>query len=503
MHLRELLGVLQGARTVGPVDVEIGKIACDSRRVCPGDLFVAIRGGEEQDRHQFIPQALDRGAGAIVAEEEVDSGAATRIVVENCRQALARLAACFYRFPDRKLLMVGITGTNGKTTTAFLTRQVLESHGVRCGYLGTLGGLIDSDWEKTDNTTPEADDLHRMLRGMVEAGKSAAVLEVSSHGLALDRVEGIQFNAGVFTNLTRDHLDFHKTEEAYFNAKARLFEGLDEERGSRAIVNIDDEAAPRLLARMAVPAVTFGRGEDAHVRLQTVERTEGGMRVHLHTPAGEVEVETHLRGGFNCYNIMAAFSVGLALGIERQVISRGIAEVESVPGRCERIIAGQGFEVIVDYAHTPDALERLLRMARETGPRRLACVFGCGGDRDPGKRPLMGSIASDWADQVYLTSDNPRSESPEKIISDIAQGIGKGCQTWIIADRREAIEEALGEAAPGDLVVIAGKGHESVQEVGDSVIEFDDRQVAQSVLLSMGFDGRKSGELDAQWKRSL
>lgn len=503
MHLRELLGVLQGARTVGPVDVEIGKIACDSRRVCQGDLFVAIRGGEEQDRHQFIPQALDRGAVAIVAEEEVDSGTATRIIVENCRQALARLAACFYKFPDRELLMVGITGTNGKTTTAFLTRQILESHGVRCGSLGTLGGLIDSDWEKTDNTTPEADDLHRMLRGMVEAGKSAAVLEVSSHGLALDRVEGIQFNAGVFTNLTRDHLDFHQTEEEYFNAKARLFEGLDEERGSRAIVNIDDDAAPRLLARMAVPAVTFGRGEDAHVRLQTVERTEGGMRVNLHTPAGEVEVETHLKGGFNCYNIMAAFSVGLALGIERQAICRGIAEVESVPGRCERIMAGQGFEVIVDYAHTPDALERLLRMARETRPRRLSCVFGCGGDRDPGKRPLMGSIASDWADEVYLTSDNPRSESPEKIISDIAQGIGKECQARIIADRREAIEEALGEAVPGDLVVIAGKGHESVQEVGDSVIEFDDRQVAQSVLLSLGFDGMKSGERDAQWKRSL
>ena len=464
---------------------------------------MAIRGGEEKDRHQFIPQALDRGARAIVSEEDVDSGIATRIVVENCRQALARMAARFYNFPDRELLMVGITGTNGKTTTAFITRQILESGGVRSGYLGTLGGLIDSDWEETGNTTPEADDLHRMLRGMVEAGKSAAVLEVSSHGLALDRVDGIQFKTGVFTNLSRDHLDFHQTEEKYFSAKARLFEGLDEERDSRAIVNIDDDAAPRLLARIAVPAVTFGRREDAHVRLGRVERTEMGMRIRLHTPAGEVEVETHLKGGFNCYNIMAAFSVGLALEIETREICRGIAEVESVPGRCERVMAGQGFEVIVDYAHTPDALERLLRMARETSPRRLSCVFGCGGDRDPGKRPLMGSIASVWADRVYLTSDNPRSESPEKIISDIAQGVGKGCQTRIIADRREAIEEALGDAAPGDLVVIAGKGHESVQQVGDSVIEFDDRKVAQDVLRSLGFDGRKAGELEARWKRSL
>ena len=487
---------------MGSVDIEITKIACDSRQIGPGDLFVAIRGGEEQDRHRFIPQALDRGAEVIVTEEEVESESATQIVVEDCRQALARLAACFYKYPDRELLMVGITGTNGKTTTAFLARQILEAREVGCGYVGTLGSLVDADWDETDNTTPEATDLHRMLRGMVESGRSAAVLEVSSHGLALDRVAGIRFKAGVFTNLTRDHLDFHHTEENYFNAKAKLFEGLDDGWGSKAIVNVDDTAAPKLLDRVTVPAFTFGRRKDAHVRLGEVEQTEKGMRLHLQTPLGGVGVETHLKGGFNCYNIMAAFSVGLALEIEPEVICRGIGAVKSVPGRCERIMAGQLFEVIVDYAHTPDALKRLLRMARDSAPRRLACVFGCGGDRDPGKRPLMGSIASAWADQVYLTSDNPRSESPEKIISEIVEGIGKECETRIFPDRREAIREALSAAAPGDLVIIAGKGHEAVQKMGDEVIEFDDRQVAHAVLRSLGHDGR-DGEHGAQWKKLL
>jgi UDP-N-acetylmuramoyl-L-alanyl-D-glutamate--2,6-diaminopimelate ligase len=475
---------------MGSVDVEIDKIECDSRQILPGDLFVAICGGEEQDRHQFISHALERGARAIVAEREVDSGSATRIVVENCRQGLARLAACFYNYPDRELLMVGITGTNGKTTTALLARQILEAAEVRCGYVGTLGSLVDVDWEETDNTTPEAKDLHQMLRKMVESGKSAAVLEVSSHGLALDRVAGLRFKAGVFTNLTRDHLDFHQSEENYFNAKARLFEGLDDEGGSKAIVNVDDASAPKLLERVTVPTLTYGRQKDAHVRLGAVEQTEKGTRLHLRTPLGAVEVESHLKGGFNCYNILAAFSVGLALEMEPEAICQGIAAVRRVPGRCERILAGQGFEVIVDYAHTPDALDRLLRMARESGPRRLACVFGCGGDRDPGKRSLMGSIASAWADQVYLTSDNPRSESPEKIISEIVKGVSKECETQIFTDRREAIQVALSAAAPGDYVVIAGKGHESVQKVGDAVIEFDDRRVAHSVLRSLGHHGR-------------
>ena len=489
MHLRQLLEVLPGGRIMGPVNVEIEKIECESRRIGPGDLFVAIRGGEEQDRHQFIPQALEQGARVIVAEREVDSGSATQIVVENCRQALARLAACFYNYPDRELLTVGITGTNGKTTTAFLARQILESAGVRCGYVGTLGSLIDVDWEETENTTPESNDLHRMLRRMVESGKSAAVLEVSSHGLALDRVAGLRFKAGVFTNLTRDHLDFHQSEENYFNAKARLFEGLDDVEGSKAIVNVDAAVAPKLLERVTVPTFTFGRRKDACVRLGEVEPTEKGMRLHLRTPLGAVEVESNLKGGFNCYNILAAFSVGLALEMEPEVICQGIAAVRSVPGRCERISAGQGFEVIVDYAHTPDALDRLLRMARESRPRRLTCVFGCGGDRDPGKRSLMGSIASALADQVYLTSDNPRSESPEKIISEIVKGVSEECETQIITDRREAIQEALSAAAPGDYVVIAGKGHESVQKVGNAVIDFDDRRVAHAVLRSLGHGG--------------
>jgi len=493
MQLRHLLEDLPVTHVSGPVDVRIGKIECDSRRVAQGDLFIAIRGGQEQDRHRFVPDALARGAGAVVVEESVDCRGATRILVENCRQALAKLAARYYNYPSRELLTVGITGTNGKTTTSFLVRQVLEAAGQPCGYLGTLGCLVENELEKLDNTTPEAAELQRLLRAMVEAGKTAAVLEVSSHGLALERVAGIQFRVAIFTNLSRDHLDFHQTEENYFSAKARLFAELDGAAGGRAIVNIDDPAAPVLLERVEAPVLTYGRRPGAQVRLAEMVPTAVGMRLRVQAPAGEMKVDTRLTGAFNCYNVMAALAAGLALEIGPEAICRGIAVVDNVPGRFEQVVAGQDFQVIVDYAHTPAGLETVLRTARELTRNRLICVFGCGGDRDRGKRPAMGRIAGELAHRVYLTSDNPRSEPPERIIEEIAAGVNPAHRPRIFPDRRWAIREALAAAGPGDVVVIAGKGHESEQILADRVVPFDDRQVARQILEELA-DSRQSRE---------
>ncbi len=486
--LAELLEVLPEARVQGPGDRPIGKIECDSRRVGEGDLFVAIRGGEEQDRHQFIPDVVERGAGAVVAEEEVNTGKATRILVENSRRALAALSAKYYDYPDKKLQLVGVTGTNGKTTTALLVQRVLGE--ARCGYVGTLGSVVGDVLVGGANTTPEACELMCLLDAMVAGGKRAAVLEVSSHGLALKRVAGMQFNVGVFTNFTRDHLDFHRTEAHYFNAKAALFEGLEADIGAIAVINADDPAAAALAQRSNAPVLTYGM-QEGEIRMARVEHTSAGMELEVETPRGPMALTSQLTGRFNCYNILAAISSGLALDINPAIISGGIEAFQSVPGRFERIVAGQDFEVVVDYAHTPDALERLLQAARELTDARLLCIFGCGGDRDRGKRPQMGRIAAGLADLVYVTSDNPRSESPAAIIQEIVAGMDEPAAARVFVDRRTAIEQALEFAQSGDVVVIAGKGHETYQEIAERVIEFDDRQVARQILAAIaGGEGR-------------
>jgi UDP-N-acetylmuramoyl-L-alanyl-D-glutamate--2,6-diaminopimelate ligase len=427
-----------------------------------------------------VGDALARGAVAVVVEEEVCCGAATRVVVENCRQALARLAARYYNYPARQLLMAGITGTNGKTTTAFLLRQVLAAAGRSCGYVGTLGYMVGEELEKIDNTTPEAPQLQGLLRAMVEAGRRAAVLEVSSHGLALERVAGLPFRVAVFTNLTRDHLDFHGTPQAYFNAKARLFEELGAQ--GRAVINADDPAATELMHRTRAPVLTYGNRPAAQVRLEELRMGSGGMQLRVATPGGRLELNTQLTGNFNCHNVLAALAAGLALELEKEDICRGIAALERVPGRFERVVEGQDFEVIVDYAHTPDALERVLRAARQMSRGRLICAFGCGGDRDRGKRPAMGAIAGELADLVIVTSDNPRSEAAEKIIAEIEAGLPPGAPAQRLADRRQAIGAAIEQAHRGDVVVIAGKGHETGQILADRVVPFDDRQEASQAL---------------------
>ncbi len=483
MELEYLLKELTDARVEGDPAIEIGQIRCDSRCVEKGDFFVAMRGGQEQDRHRFVDHAIARGARAVMVEERINCTGVTQVQVADCRAALARMAARFYAFPGRALLNVGVTGTNGKTTTAFLLRSALEAAGLPCGYLGTLGFGGDGALEKMDNTTPEAVQLHGLLRRLVDAGKQAAVLEVSSHGLALKRVEGIPFEAAVFTNLTHDHLDFHGTWEAYFAAKARLFESLQE--GAIAVINADDAHADELARRTRGRVVTYGCGPEADVRLQSAAASPPGTHLCLDTPVGPIEVHTHLIGRFNCYNAMAVVATGLALDLDAAALGRGLAALAGVPGRCEQIAEGQDFAVIVDYAHTPDALERVLHAARDLGSGRLICVCGCGGARDRDKRPLMGRVAGELADWPILTSDNPRSEDPQRIIDDMAAGVPDRRAIHREVDRAQAIATALATAHSGDVVVIAGKGHEQEQELADRVVAFDDREVARRVLRNL------------------
>lgn len=480
MNLRHLIGAIRPRHVRGALDAEIDSIVSDSRQAGPGSLFVAIRGGQELDRHAFVGDALARGAPAVVVEEEEAALSGDCIQVDDCRQALAALAGRLHGHPARSFRWcVGITGTNGKSTTSLLVRHVLEAAGARCGYLGTLGFAAGEGMASLDNTTPEAGELQALLARARDAGCEAMVMEVSSHGLALRRVDGIDYSVAVFTNLTRDHLDFHGTEEEYLAAKTSLFRRLDP--GAAAVVNADDPHAGHVAASTPARVLTYGEGGE-HVRLVSFQTRRGATELRLGTPGGEWSVETTLTGRFNRSNVMAAAGVGLALGIDPGAVRSGIAALSQVPGRFERLDEGQPFEVIVDYAHTPAGLDTVLRTARELTRGRLLCLFGCGGDRDKGKRPLMGRVAEDLADLVFLTSDNPRSEPPEEIIDQIAAGMRDAGSAVVCADRRSAIEAALQEAGDGDVVVVAGKGDEPYQILAGGPTDFDDRHVVRQVL---------------------
>lgn len=482
MKLTQLLKALSSPTIRDLVDAEVGQICCDSRQVSAGDVFVAVRGGQEEDRHQFIGDAVARGACAVVVEEDMPCGVA-RILVDDSRKALAQLSCRLYDNPAQQLACIGVTGTNGKTTTAFLLRHLLQGAGLPCGYLGTLGFAGRGALCKVDNTTPEANHLQRYLRQMVDEGRRAAALEVSSHGLALHRVDGIDFKVGIFTNLTRDHLDFHGSFAAYFAAKARLFEAL--QPTAFAVVNVDDANGALLCQRTRAEVLTFGRDATAALRLLKVENRVDGMAMSVATPRGRLDIETGLLGDFNCHNALAALGGGIALGLDTESLVAGLASMENVPGRFERIVEGQDFSVVVDYAHTPDALERALHSARPLTNGRLICVFGCGGDRDRGKRALMGRLAGELADCTWVTSDNPRSEEPNRIIDEIVSGISAASVVEREVDRALAIDGALRSARAGDFVLIAGKGHESEQILADRTVVFDDCTVARSVLESL------------------
>lgn len=484
MKLSALLESLEAYRRMGSPDREVTGLRYDSRQVEPGDLFVAFPyvTGYKVDGHDYAKMAAARGASVLLLERDVRDGGGmpTRVLVPSTRRAAARMAARFYGHPEERLSMVGITGTNGKTTVCHLVRALFEEEGIPTGLVGTLGYQIGPEHRTTLQTTPEAIDLYRILSEMVQGGRQVVAMEVSSHALVLDRICGIRFEVGVFTNLGRDHLDFHGDVAHYVDAKARLFEGLDGD--GTAVINIDDPVADRLVRRTRARVLTYGFSEAADVRTTRMEVRSEGISMSISLLDRTIEIRSKLSGRFNTYNILAAVGVGVACGLEDEVLQRGVLALERMPGRFERVETGQEFVVLVDYAHTPDALEHLLRAARELTAQRLIVVFGCGGDRDRGKRPMMGAVVARLADVAVVTSDNPRNEDPEAIIREILVGMPRGSDPVVLSDRREAIEAALGMARPGDVVVIAGKGHEDYQIMGNRRIHFDDREVVREVL---------------------
>jgi UDP-N-acetylmuramoyl-L-alanyl-D-glutamate--2,6-diaminopimelate ligase len=456
--------------------VEVSGLAYASNAVEAGDLFFCVR-GFTSDGHEFAPEAVSRGAAALVCERPLGLGV-PEVLVEDARTAMAEFAARFYGEPTRTLRVAGVTGTNGKTTTTFLIRSILEAAGRRCGLLGTVTSVVGGREEPVQRTTPEAIDLQRTFRRMLDAGDVACAMEVSSHALELRRTDGVEFACRLFTNLTQDHLDFHSDMEHYFLAKRRLFEGP----GGPMIVNVDDEYGRRLAGEVD-GAVTYAIDTEADFRARDVEFDPRGSRFTLATPAGERAISTRLPGLFNVSNALAAAAAARALDVPLDTIAAALADAARVPGRFEPVDEGQPFGVLVDYAHTPDSLENVLRAAREITGGRLVVVFGAGGDRDRTKRPLMGRVAAALADRVIVTSDNPRSEVPESIVDQIMDGAGPEAEREV--DRRAAIARAIEAAGPGDVVVIAGKGHEQGQEFeGGRKEPFDDVTVAREALRS-------------------
>jgi UDP-N-acetylmuramoyl-L-alanyl-D-glutamate--2,6-diaminopimelate ligase len=464
----------------------VSAIAYDSRRVAPRAVFVALR-GLKADGAAFAAQAVARGASLIVAETPRPAGETVSwLVVSDARLALALLADAFYDHPSRRLTVVGVTGTNGKTTTSYLLASMFDAAGMKAGLLGTVAYRLGGEEREASRTTPEAPDVQQLLDEMIRQGCKAAVMEVSSHALALKRVDGMRFAAGIFTNLTRDHLDFHEDMETYFLAKRRLFEMLPAD--APGVINLDDPRGGTLLDVVRKP-MTFAMSRPADVSPGPLELTLRGLSFEIRTPAGRVSIQSRLVGRPNVSNILAATATAVALGVPLDAIADGVRTLPGVPGRFEVVSAADDdVTVVVDYAHTDDALRNLLETARSLATRRLITLFGCGGDRDRTKRPLMGMVAARLSDLVIVTSDNPRSEDPVRIIDEIKRGIpaggqaGRALDVQSIVDRREAIERGIDQAEPGDLVLIAGKGHEKYQQIGDRVLPFDDAQAARTAL---------------------
>ncbi len=473
--------------------MEISDLTYDNRRVGSGTLFFCFP-GERSDGHEFAAAAVEAGASALVVERflELDIPQAR---VADARAAMAPIAATFYGDPTSELTVIGVTGTNGKTTTAFLVRHLLDVAGRRCGLLGTVQQVVGGEVEEVERTTPEAIDLQRTFERMLEAGDDACAMEVSSHALVLHRADAIHFAVKVFTNLSQDHLDFHADMEDYFAAKRLLFAGeggapLIELEGGLSVLNVDDPYGRRLADELSCgeggECITYSAaGASADLSARDVAFDAGGSRFRCVSPEGELEVEMPLPGDFNVANALAALSVAHALGHDLAEAAGALADAEQVPGRFQAIDEGQPFAVVVDYAHTPDSLENVLGAARRITPGRLISVFGCGGDRDREKRPLMGRAGAELSDVAVVTSDNPRSEDPGAIIDQIRQGIPEDPHAEVVVeqDRRQAIAAALGRAGEGDTVVIAGKGHEQGQEFeGGRKVPFDDRDVAREEL---------------------
>ncbi len=483
MKLHTLLEALQPYQTYNEDSIEITSIENDHRKVTEGSLFVCIK-GYTVDGHDLAAEAVKAGAVAVIAERELTLTVPV-IVVKNTKRALSVLADTFYEHPTHQLQLIGITGTNGKTTTSHLIEKIIQDHGKKTGLIGTMYTKVGDEVFPTKNTTPESLTLQKTFRQMVGANVSAAVMEVSSHALDEGRVHGCDFDIAVFTNLTQDHLDYHGTMEEYKRAKGLLFAQL----GSRfqknspkyAVLNADDAAAEQYIRSTSAHILTYGIDRDADFKAHSISIKAGGTSFKLESPLGNYNVNMKLIGKFSVYNVLAAISTAVAAGIPIRSILASIEEVEGVSGRFETVDAGQDFSVIVDYSHTPDSLENALQTIREFAVKRIFTVVGCGGDRDRTKRPIMAQISCSYSSDPIFTSDNPRSEDPHAILADMEAG-ATGENYKIIPDRRDAIRYAVRQASAGDVILIAGKGHETYQQIGDKTFDFDDRIEAKKAI---------------------
>ena len=480
MKLNDLLHALDNVEVLGSTEVEIHSIHHDSRKVDYGSLFIAVK-GFMSNGNDYIPTAVHKGAAAVMTDSDVTVTDVPVVRVQDARKAMALVSNRFYGNPQDLLIMTGITGTNGKTTTSYMVKSIFETGGFSCGVIGTIRHLIGKNEIAAANTTPEAPDIHASLAGMVEAQQSACVMEVSSHALMMSRVYGINYRAVAFTNITRDHLDFHGSFEQYLDAKSILFSSLSGD--STAVVNMDDPHSDHIIrVSRGGQVLTYGNAADCSIRPVSSELAPHGSKFALATPLGTIDVSLSIPGKFNISNAMAAAGIGIACGLPVDIIGEGLSSLKSVRGRYETIDEGQDFSVIIDYAHTPDALERILSSVKELTSGRLISVYGCGGDRDRGKRPIMGEISARIADISVVTSDNPRTEDPLAILHEILEGVPSGAVHEVFPDRAEAINRALELAVKGDAVVIAGKGHEDYQIINGEKLHFDDAEIARTYL---------------------
>ena len=493
MTVAQLVAALNGQVAIidqrGALDRSVTSVTDDSRAVASGSLFVAVK-GERVDGHRFVAQAIQAGAAAIVAQESVEVVSLPLVKVADSRKALGLIGSRFYGDPSARLSMIGVTGTNGTTTTTYLCKALLEGIGRHVGLIGTVAYQIGAETIPASHTTPGALELQGLLMKMTQVQLDSVVMEVSSHALAMDRTAGCEYDAAVFTNLTQDHLDYHRTMEEYFQAKLRLFTGLGigKKTGQRAIVNMDDPRGAQIRNACRVPVWGFAVKGQADIKAEKVRLSMNGSTFSAATPSGTFTVESRLVGEHNVYNLLGAIGVALHVGATCDQVREAVERVTNVPGRFERVSAGQDFTVVVDYAHTEDALVRLLTAAQALRTHRIITLFGCGGDRDRGKRPKMGRAAVEYSDVVVLTSDNPRTEDPMAILQEVEVGVREALQRrshveyHLVPDRRDAIGMAMRLARSGDIVLIAGKGHEDYQIIGTKKVHFDDREVAREAI---------------------
>ena len=482
IKLQDLITELEINKQSGDLNTEIAGIAYDSREVKSGYLFVAIS-GFETDGHQYISEAIANGAEAVIVEKEVTELNLPTIEVDNSRTALAQVSAKFYDYPAQDLTVIGVTGTNGKTTTTYLIEGILNNLGLETGLVGTIKNKVGPKEQSASRTTPESLDLQQMFSEMIADGVTHVVMEASSHALALDRVLGVDFDRKVFTNLSRDHLDFHKNFEDYLAAKLKLFTSNDKP----SIINVDDARADKICSQIAGEIITYGIENPADLEAENINVTAKGVHYDLLTAVDNLEIDLNLTGRFNVYNSLAAIATVASLDFALSDIKDGLEKISGVPGRFELIDQRQDYGVIVDYAHTPDGMENVLHTAHECSTGDVIVVFGCGGDRDRKKSSMMGQLGVNEADFAVVTSDNPRSENPADIIAEIEAGIKEldrdaSSEYMIIEDRGEAITAAVNRAQAGDVVLIIGKGHETYQDFGDRVIDFDDRKQAKEAI---------------------